>query len=324
MEKNLVEKKPENTEVITKEKLITYLTSLGSDLSKQEQSTFIEIASAFNLNPFKREIYCVAYGKGEFRKLSIITGYEVYIKRAERSGKLSGWKTWIEGEGKDTKAIIEIHRRDWNKPFTHEVYFVEVAQRKKNGDLTSFWKKSPRFQLKKVAMSQGFRLCFPDEVGGMPYTADELPDNMTERNVTPEPVNLNDVVDVQLDKNYEKAINKLKPLTTPEPANELKEMESELDKSFENAVNKIDSVIEPDDFVDDIPGETITDPKVILKTVLDLLQSEHKGNRMFTKLEMVTKKRALDGLLSKNDIASAVELMELIQEIHKTRTIRKK
>ena len=300
MEKNLVEKKPENTEVITKEKLITYLTSLGSDLSKQEQSTFIEIASAFNLNPFKREIYCVAYGKDEFRKLSIITGYEVYIKRAERSGKLNGWKAWIKGEGKDTKAVIEIHRKDWNEPFIHEVDFVEFAQRKKNGELTSFWKKSPRFQLKKVAISQGFRLCFPDEVGGMPYTADELPDNMTERNVTPDPVD------------------------TPEPANELKEMEAELDKSFENAVNKIDSVIEPDDFVDDIPGETITDPKVILKTVLDLLQSKHNKKRVFTNPEMVTKKRALDELLSKNDIASAIELMELIQEIHHTRTNPKK
>jgi len=34
-------------------------------------------------------------------------------------------------------------------------------------------------------MAQGFRLAFPDEMGGMPYTADELPDEMTVmRNVT--------------------------------------------------------------------------------------------------------------------------------------------
>jgi hypothetical protein len=28
--------------------------------------------------------------------------------------------------------------------------------------------------IKKVAMAQGFRLCFSDELGGMPYTAEEL------------------------------------------------------------------------------------------------------------------------------------------------------
>jgi hypothetical protein len=29
--------------------------------------------------------------------------------------------------------------------------------------------------IKKVAISQAFRLCFPVEIGGMPYTADEMP-----------------------------------------------------------------------------------------------------------------------------------------------------
>ena len=28
--------------------------------------------------------------------------------------------------------------------------------------------------IKKVAIAQGFRLCFSDELGGMPYTADEI------------------------------------------------------------------------------------------------------------------------------------------------------
>jgi hypothetical protein len=30
--------------------------------------------------------------------------------------------------------------------------------------------------LKKVGISQAFRLCFPDELGGLPYDASELPD----------------------------------------------------------------------------------------------------------------------------------------------------
>ena len=46
---------------------------------------------------------------------------------------------------------------------------------------------------KKVAIAQGFRLCFPDELGGMPYTADELalgmgiPNAMDEEPETPAP-----------------------------------------------------------------------------------------------------------------------------------------
>ena len=40
--------------------------------------------------------------------------------------------------------------------------------------------------LKKVATAQGFRLCFPEEFGGMPYTSDELPDEMVKpKDVTP-------------------------------------------------------------------------------------------------------------------------------------------
>jgi hypothetical protein len=40
--------------------------------------------------------------------------------------------------------------------------------------LTDFWKNKPVTMTKKVAMAQGFRLCFSDELGGMPYTAEEL------------------------------------------------------------------------------------------------------------------------------------------------------
>jgi hypothetical protein len=98
------------------------------------------------------------------------------LKRADRSGKLDGWSSRIEGSGDDMKAIVEIHRRDWSEPLVHEVYFVEAVQRTKAGAPTSFWSKMPRFQLKKVCISQAFRLCFPDELGGLPFDASELPD----------------------------------------------------------------------------------------------------------------------------------------------------
>ena len=180
--------RPPATTEIDQKKIVEYLDTFGlsKELTDQEKRQFIEIAVAYQLNPFKREIYCVPYGDGEYRQLSIIVGYEVYLKRAERTGNLDGWQAHIEGTGEDARAIVEIHRKDWNHPFIHETFWKEAAQRKKDGNLTSFWRKMPRFQLKKVAISQAFRMAFPDELGGLPYADAELPEEMS----TPEPRNV--------------------------------------------------------------------------------------------------------------------------------------
>ena len=163
---------------IPKQTILDYLAAIGlsSELTEAERTQFVSVCQAFGLNPFKREVYATVYGEGSYRRFSVIVGYEVYLKRADRSGKLDGWSSRIEGSGDDMKAIVEIHRRDWSEPLVHEVHFVEAVQKKKDGTPTSFWTKMPRFQLKKVCISQAFRLCFPDELGGFPYTSDELPD----------------------------------------------------------------------------------------------------------------------------------------------------
>ena len=126
---------------IDQKKIVEYLDAFGlaKELTEQEKRQFTEIAVAYQLNPFKREIYCVPYGEGDYRQLSIIVGYEVYLKRAERTGNLDGWRAYIEGSGEDARAVVEIHRKDWAHPFIHETFWKEAAQRKKDGNLTSFW-----------------------------------------------------------------------------------------------------------------------------------------------------------------------------------------
>jgi len=163
---------------IPKQTVLDYLAAIGltSELTQAETLQFVSVCQAFGLNPFKREVHIAVYGEGASRRVSIIVGYETYLKRADRTGKLDGWSSRIEGSGDDMKAIVEIHRRDWSEPFQHEVYFSEAVQRTKTGTPTSFWSKMPRFQLKKVAISQGFRLAFPDELGGLPYDSSEIPD----------------------------------------------------------------------------------------------------------------------------------------------------
>jgi phage recombination protein Bet len=153
--------------------------SLAHELTEAERMQFISTCQAYGLNPWKREVYATVYGEGSYRRFSVIVGYETYLKRAERTGRLDGWSSRIEGEGNSMKAVVEIHRRDWSQPLVHEVFFVEAVQKKKDGTPTSFWSKMPRFQLKKVCISQAFRLCFPDELGGLPYDASEIPDAET-------------------------------------------------------------------------------------------------------------------------------------------------
>lgn len=228
----IVEPKEITKEVVTEAIIKNYMNSFGiaSGLNANEQMQFIEIAKAYQLNPFKREIYCVPYmasakdEKGNWikqKKLSIITGYEVYLKRAERTNKLNGWNCIVEGEGETLKAVITIYRKDWQHPFKHEVYWKEAAQLDDKGNPRAMWAKMGKFMLKKVCLAQGFRLCFPDEFGGMPYTADELPENMSkieikdlplepeQMEIIPEPEKelVVKYPDIDIDELYKKATN---------------------------------------------------------------------------------------------------------------------
>ena len=164
--------------VVTKEKIKEWLTMTGKvkDLNPGEVGQFIEIATVFGLNPFKREIHVSVYSKDDPNKraLTIVIGYEVYLKRAERLHNLDGWKCWTTGEGSKLVAHIQIWRKDRKQPFEWEVPYSEAVQTKYGGGANHFWTKMPSLMLKKVCISQGFRLCFPDDLGGIPYTDAEM------------------------------------------------------------------------------------------------------------------------------------------------------
>lgn len=180
-ENQLIKAEQNQVDIVQSETLNKWLGIFGNKLEPKEQEQFLQIARAFNLNPFKREIYCTAYGEGQYRQLSIITGYEVYLKRAENTGLLDGYDVKTTGAVKtaDLKAICTIYRKDRKFPFIWEVPYSEYVQKKKDGTITGFWKDKPETMIKKVVISQAFRLCFPVEIGGMPYTADELPSEMS-------------------------------------------------------------------------------------------------------------------------------------------------
>jgi len=151
-------KKDEGT-ALTEKDVKEYLCPTAT---KKEIYMFLNIANSYGLNPFKREIHFVKYGN---QAGQIIVGYEIYLKRAEATGQLDGWRCWMDG--KDTAKII-IHRKDRSKPFEWEVDRAEFDKKQ------SAWKDMPNFMLKKVCIAQGFRLCFPEQLGGIPYIPEEI------------------------------------------------------------------------------------------------------------------------------------------------------
>ena len=172
-------------QTITEADVMGYLQNFGymANLNKDEVNQFVLICKAQNLNPIKREAYPVKYGN----KYSIVTGYEVYIKRAEETGMLDGWNCKADYiDGRLVGATITIYRKDWKYPFTHSVLFKEY-----NKD-AALWKTNPETMIKKVCTAQGFRLAFESALGGLPYTQDEqeatgmIPPGKT-IDVTPEP-----------------------------------------------------------------------------------------------------------------------------------------
>ena len=145
---------------ITKEDIKNLFCPLATE---KELSIALGIVKSLHLNPFIREVHFIKYKTEE--KISIVVGYEVYLKRAERTGKLDGWQAGIDEE--KGVAWVKIWRKDWKEPFEWEVKLSEFNKKQ------ATWNQIPSFMGKKVVIAQGFRLAFPDELGGMPYTKEE-------------------------------------------------------------------------------------------------------------------------------------------------------
>ena len=154
---------PAEVPVITKEIVDQYLYGTGTKLNEQQKAMFLKMAQLNGLNPFRREIYAIPYGD----KFNIVTGYEVYLKRAERTGVLDGWEADMGPEG--DYAYCTIYRKDRTHPISQKVWLSEYKLNNR------MWNEKPKMMLIKVAIATTFRRAFPDELGGLPYTADEMP-----------------------------------------------------------------------------------------------------------------------------------------------------
>ena len=106
MESKIKEKSPEIQQIqqvtVTKQICDDFLFSQGKRLNEQQKTMFYNLAVQFNLNPFKREIHAIPSGEG----WNYVTGYQVYVARAEATGLLNGWHV----EPINVKPIFEEQR----------------------------------------------------------------------------------------------------------------------------------------------------------------------------------------------------------------------
>jgi phage recombination protein Bet len=193
-----------------------YLVSGQGNVSDQEVTMFLALCKYQKLNPFLREAYLIKFGN---EAATIVTGKEVFTKRASKIEKCAGWNAGVVTIDKDNKVVkrpgtlvlpnetliggwCTVYRHDWTQPMENEVSLSEYIRCKKDGTPMSNWKNMPGTMIRKVAIVQALRDAFPEDFQGM-YDSAEMPVDATRLedkpvDVKPEP-EFEDVTNEKID-----------------------------------------------------------------------------------------------------------------------------
>ena len=163
-----------------------YLVSGDANaVTEQEIMMFLTLCKYQHLNPFLREAYLIKFGS---TPATIVTGKDVFTKRAAKNpnymGKDSGIVIKNEGNLEYREGTLLLAGEDlvggWariyakgRQPEMYSVSFNEYAGRKRDGSLNSNWATRPATMIRKVAVVQGLRECFPEDFEGM-YSPEEM------------------------------------------------------------------------------------------------------------------------------------------------------
>lgn len=158
----------------------------ASAVTDQEVMMFLTLCKYQHLNPFLREAYLIKYGTSP---ATIVTGKDTFTKRAAKNPNYKGKEAGIivinlkgeieHREGtftlKDEQIVggwARIFAKD-REPELYTVSFDEYAGRKKDGSLNSQWATKPATMIRKVAVVQGLRECFPEDFEWL-YSPEEM------------------------------------------------------------------------------------------------------------------------------------------------------
>lgn len=142
-----------------------YLRTTHTKLTNEELKQFVMLCKIHNLNPLKREIYAIKWGN----QLQIVVNYYEYIKRADKTGLVDyyGVEVVYNDDKSIDKAIFTGKRKDQTKEMVMVFPFKEWFKQQ------LVWKEKPHFMIEKVALANGLRRLFPNEIAELPYTQEE-------------------------------------------------------------------------------------------------------------------------------------------------------
>jgi phage recombination protein Bet len=157
-----------------------YLVSGDAEkITDQEVMMFLTLCKYQHLNPFLREAYLIKYGN---KDATIVTGKDTFLKRAAKNPKYLGKESGIIVDSDEGIVHREgtFHMKGeqivggWAKIFVegrqpelYTVSFDEYAGRKSDGTLNNQWATKPATMIRKVAVVQGLRECFPEDFEGL-------------------------------------------------------------------------------------------------------------------------------------------------------------
>ncbi len=149
-------------------------------VTDKELKLFLELCKAQKLNPFLREAYLIKFGNDA----NIITGKDVFLKRARANDSFRGFKAgiivqsergiekregtfYLKGQENLVGGWASVYIKDWGVPFDHTVALTEFNKG------TATWKNMPAVMIRKVALVQALREAFPDDLSQL-YAAEEM------------------------------------------------------------------------------------------------------------------------------------------------------
>ena len=156
------------------------VTGDADKVTDKELKLFLELCKAQKLNPFLREAYLIKFGNDA----NIITGKDVFLKRARANDSFRGFKAgiivqnergiekregtfYLKGQENLVGGWASIYIKDWDVPFDHTVALSEFNKG------TATWKNMPAIMIRKVALVQALREAFPDDLSQL-YAAEEM------------------------------------------------------------------------------------------------------------------------------------------------------
>jgi len=189
---------------------------LCPNIDAKELALVMGLCQAQNLNPFTRDVYIIKYGNSP---ASIVTGKEVFTKRAQANPRFKGYKAGVvylngrkevckrEG-GAIYKAAGETLLGGWCEvyvegcaPFYNEVALEEYQQTKtdpKTGDTVPAgnWARMGCVMIRKCALVASLREAFPRDYKGL-YISEEMgKDGERAEQIANEPQERAQIVDV--------------------------------------------------------------------------------------------------------------------------------